>query len=119
MMLDYYNDRAIKVSVMLIVFCAHRNNFRAFTNHALLQIQKRWRGFYVRKYKHNFYARKRYLELVEKKNAIVREQLQDYQHQAKQELVRHLNDMRAKKVEEEAKKTHFLMSTRTVSICCS
>ncbi|XP_075243030.1 spermatogenesis-associated protein 17-like [Convolutriloba macropyga] len=89
MMLDFYNDKAIK-------------------------IQKRWRGFYVRKYKHNFYARKRYLELVEKKNAMVREQLEEYNQQAKQEMMRNMQEMRAKKIEEEARKNHFLLSTAQI-----
>jgi len=89
MMLDFYNDKATK-------------------------IQKRWRGFYVRKYKHNYYARKRYLGLVEKKNAMVREQLEEFNQQTKQEMARRLNDMRAKKVEEEARKNHFLMSTAQI-----
>ena len=36
------------------------------------QIQRRWRGFFVRKYVHNFYARKTYLEGVSRKNELVR-----------------------------------------------
>ncbi|KAF3832457.1 hypothetical protein F7725_026122 [Dissostichus mawsoni] len=35
-------------------------------------IQRRWRGFFVRKYIHNFYARKRYLEGLSRKNELVR-----------------------------------------------
>lgn len=38
----------------------------------LSQIQRVWRGFYVRKYIHNFYARKNYLEGVVIKNELVR-----------------------------------------------
>ena len=72
----------------------------------------------MRKYKHNFYARKRYLELVEKKNAMVREQLEEYNQQAKQEMMRNMQEMRAKKIEEEARKNHFLLSTAQVQ-CCS
>ena len=28
------------------------------------KIQARWRGYYTRKYKHNFYARKNYLQVI-------------------------------------------------------
>lgn len=36
------------------------------------QIQKLWRGVYVRKYIHNFYARKNYLDGVSRINEVVR-----------------------------------------------
>jgi hypothetical protein len=89
MMLDFYNDQATI-------------------------IQKRWRGFFVRKYVHNYYARKHYLAMVEKKNSMIRERLDEYNQQTKQEMAKHLQDMRQKRVEEEAKKTHFLMSTAQI-----
>ena len=38
-------------------------------------IQKIFRGYYVRKYKHDFYARKRYLNNVAQKNEEVRDNL--------------------------------------------
>ena len=37
-----------------------------------LQIQKIWRGYYTRKYIHNYYSRKQYLEGLVIKNEIVR-----------------------------------------------
>ena len=40
--------------------------------YALLQVQRRWRGFYTRKYIHNFYAMKRYLEGLMRTNELVR-----------------------------------------------
>ena len=37
-----------------------------------------YRGFYSRKYEHDFYARKKYLHHVENKNEEVRKNLDDY-----------------------------------------
>lgn len=37
-----------------------------------LQIQKMWRGYYIRKYVFNYYSRKRYLEALQVKNEIIR-----------------------------------------------
>lgn len=44
-------------------------------------IQKFFRGFYERKYKHDYYARKKYLENVARKNEEVRQQMDEYQKQ--------------------------------------
>eukprot|EP00350_Pseudokeronopsis_sp_OXSARD2_P012805 CAMPEP_0170556642 /NCGR_PEP_ID=MMETSP0211-20121228/17936_1 /TAXON_ID=311385 /ORGANISM="Pseudokeronopsis sp., Strain OXSARD2" /LENGTH=45 /DNA_ID= /DNA_START= /DNA_END= /DNA_ORIENTATION= len=41
-------------------------------------IQKYYRGFYSRKYEHDFYARKNYLNHVDQKNSEVMKQLNDY-----------------------------------------
>ena len=49
-----------------------------FFNTMGIIIQKMFRGYYVRKYKHDFYARKRYLNNVAQKNKDVREKLEDY-----------------------------------------
>merc|ERR1712106_223146 len=39
------------------------------------KIQTRWRGYYTRKYKHNYYARKAYLRAVQQRNYDVRHAL--------------------------------------------
>nr|XP_019935310.1 PREDICTED: spermatogenesis-associated protein 17 [Paralichthys olivaceus] len=41
-----------------------------FYEEMAVRIQRRWRGFYVRKYIHNFYARKRYLEGLSRNNEL-------------------------------------------------
>jgi hypothetical protein len=89
MLLDYYSSMAIR-------------------------IQKRWRGFFVRKYVHNFYARKRYLEQIVHKNAVIRDRLEEYNQQTKQEIAKQLQELRERRVAEEAKKKHFLLSTNQI-----
>lgn len=44
-----------------------------------------YRGFYSRKYEHDFYARKKYLQHVETKNDEVRRQLDEHHKKIKQE----------------------------------
>jgi len=50
---------------------------RFFTEQAKI-VQKYYRGFYSRKYEHDFYARKKYLSHVETKNEEVRRNLDDH-----------------------------------------
>lgn len=49
-----------------------------FTQQAIV-IQKYYRGHYSRKYEHDFFARKKYLQHVEDKNADVRKILDSHQ----------------------------------------
>ncbi|XP_008308629.1 spermatogenesis-associated protein 17 isoform X2 [Cynoglossus semilaevis] len=55
--------------------------WRGFTARArfrqMVKIQQRWRGFYVRKYVHNFYARQRHLQVVSRKNKLIRAELSE------------------------------------------
>ncbi|XP_069378137.1 spermatogenesis-associated protein 17 [Paralichthys olivaceus] len=56
-----------------------------FYEEMAVRIQRRWRGFYVRKYIHNFYARKRYLEGLSRNNELVRRELDELEHLQKRE----------------------------------
>ena len=49
-----------------------------FFNEAAKIVQKYYRGYYSRKYEHDFYARKSYLQHVQTKNEEVRKQLEGY-----------------------------------------
>uniref|UniRef100_A0A3B5AYX6 Spermatogenesis associated 17 n=1 Tax=Stegastes partitus TaxID=144197 RepID=A0A3B5AYX6_9TELE len=76
------------------------------------QIQRRWRGFFVRKYIHNFYARKSYLEGVTMKNESVRRELDELEELQKRE-----RDCLAMVKEQTAKvyqahRLHHLVSTK-------
>ncbi|KAM8876829.1 LOW QUALITY PROTEIN: spermatogenesis-associated protein 17-like [Synchiropus picturatus] len=50
-----------------------------------LRIQRRWRGFCVRKYVHNFYARKRFLQELPLLNQLRRSELQEGQRLQRRE----------------------------------
>ena len=53
-----------------------------FFNEQAKIIQKYFRGFYSRKYEHDFYARKSYLQHVQKKNEEVRKKLEEFSKKA-------------------------------------
>ncbi|XP_044058727.1 spermatogenesis-associated protein 17 isoform X2 [Siniperca chuatsi] len=56
-----------------------------FYEEMAVRIQRRWRGFFVRKYIHNFYARKSYLEGLSRKNELVRRELDELEKLQKRE----------------------------------
>ncbi|GLD58296.1 spermatogenesis-associated protein 17 isoform X1 [Lates japonicus] len=56
-----------------------------FYEEMAVRIQRRWRGFFVRRYIHNFYARKSYLEGLSRKNELVRRELDEHEELQKRE----------------------------------
>lgn len=78
------------------------------------QIQKIWRGYYIRKYVYNYYSVKRYLEALEVKNAIVRSELEDYCEQQENLRRRQREHEDRKKKEYLARKNHHLISTEVI-----
>jgi len=79
------------------------------------KVQALFRGYRSRKHVHNFYARKRYLEMVKLQNEIVQDHLTKYKKARD-----HEHD-KAKAIEDErkiiyqARKTHYLLSTTQIS----
>lgn len=55
----------------------NRKNLLYFAKQAVL-IQKIFRGFFVRKYVHNFYLRKEELQALDKKNQEFRRELDEF-----------------------------------------
>ncbi|XP_033110531.1 spermatogenesis-associated protein 17-like [Anneissia japonica] len=85
-----------------------------FYNAMAVRIQKIWRGYYTRKYIHNYYSRKKYLEGLVIKNEFVRQQLQEYSEQKAAEGERELQQKMKDKLEAEAQKKHYLLSTEVI-----
>ncbi|CAL8364597.1 unnamed protein product [Gadus morhua 'NCC'] len=79
-----------------------------------VRIQRIWRGFYVRKYVHNFYDRKRYLEGLAIKNDQVRRSLDELEVSQKRE--RAWLKVRREQAERthQARQLHYLLSTQSV-----
>ena len=55
----------------------NQKNFAYFAKQAIM-IQKLFRGFFVRKYVHNFYLRKEELQALEKRNEEFRKELDEF-----------------------------------------
>ncbi|KAI4830879.1 hypothetical protein KUCAC02_002480 [Chaenocephalus aceratus] len=83
-----------------------------FYEEMAVRIQRRWRGFFVRKYIHNFYARKRYLEGLSRKNALVRRELGELEELQKRErdCLEMVKEQTAKVYK--AHRLHHLLSTK-------
>ncbi|XP_062864141.1 spermatogenesis-associated protein 17 isoform X2 [Trichomycterus rosablanca] len=77
-----------------------------------VKIQKRWRGYYVRKYVHNYYARKKYLTALAKKNDQIRRELRELAEHQKKERERIAIKREEKEKYVRAQRLHFLLSTK-------
>ncbi|KAK3717529.1 hypothetical protein QZH41_013784 [Actinostola sp. cb2023] len=84
------------------------------------QLLKSSLGYYTRKYVHNFYSRKAFLEGLAFKNKVVREQLQKMAVSSAKEAERkQVQEDKAAK-QREAEKTHYLISTHQIpGVYCS
>ncbi|XP_066497490.1 spermatogenesis-associated protein 17 isoform X2 [Hoplias malabaricus] len=83
-----------------------------FYNKMAVKIQQRWRGYYVRKYVHNYYARKRYLDALAKKNEQIRRELEILAEQQKRERVRVAVEREEQEKYFQAQRLHYLLSTK-------
>ncbi|XP_070577450.1 spermatogenesis-associated protein 17-like [Ptychodera flava] len=96
----------IKVQVMIM----RLNYYNAMAT----KVQKIWRGYYTRKYIHNYYSRKQYLEGLMIKNSIVRQELSEYTEQMALERQQKEQEEAQRKLEAEASRKHYLISTEVV-----
>ncbi|KAM7406315.1 hypothetical protein PAMP_000700 [Pampus punctatissimus] len=83
-----------------------------FYEEMAVRVQRRWRGFFVRKYIHNFYARKSYLEGLSMKNELVRRELDELEELQKRErdCLEMVKEQTAKVYQ--AHRLHHLLSTK-------
>ncbi|XP_072321756.1 spermatogenesis-associated protein 17 isoform X2 [Eucyclogobius newberryi] len=83
-----------------------------FYDEMAVRIQQRWRGYYVRKYVHSFYARKNYLENITMKNEQVRKDLDELEELQRRERKRleMVKEQKAKVYQ--AHRLHHLVSTK-------
>uniref|UniRef100_A0A8C2B2I7 Spermatogenesis associated 17 n=1 Tax=Cyprinus carpio TaxID=7962 RepID=A0A8C2B2I7_CYPCA len=77
-----------------------------------VKIQQRWRGYYVRKYVHDYYARKRYLEGLTRKNKHIRRDLEEVAELQWKERERITLEKQEKEKNIQAQRLHFLLSTK-------
>uniref|UniRef100_A0A8C6WIM7 Spermatogenesis associated 17 n=1 Tax=Neogobius melanostomus TaxID=47308 RepID=A0A8C6WIM7_9GOBI len=83
-----------------------------FYEEMAVRIQRRWRGYYVRKYVHSFHARKRYLEDISLKNDQVRRDLDELEElQRRERTCLEIVKEQTTKVYQ-AHRLHHLLSTK-------
>lgn len=87
---------------------------RFFDNKATL-CQKTWRGYFSRKYIFNYYKRKAYLIAIQHKNEAVLNELKEYKEYMDRQEEDKKNIEKYRRLEEKAKKEHYLISTKQIS----
>ena len=80
-----------------------------------IRIQSCWRGYYTRKYKHNYYARKHYLESVLRRNTEVREALAQYVESQQEEKERENRRFDEQEKMLQARRLHYMRSTYQIN----
>merc|ERR1719402_132370 len=79
------------------------------------RIQSRWRGYYTRKYKHNYYARKHYLDSVVRRNADVRDALAQYVEAQEEKQERENRRVEEQEKMLQARRLHYMRSTYQIN----
>ncbi len=77
--------------------------------------QKTWRGYFSRKYIFNYYKRKAYLLAIQHKNEAVLNELKEYKDYMDRQAEEKRNIEKYQKLEEKAKREHYLISTKQIS----
>ncbi|XP_053568478.1 spermatogenesis-associated protein 17 [Bombina bombina] len=106
----YQARKHFRIQVKTAYFIMKMN----FYNEMAVRIQRRWRGYYVRKYVHNYYTLKKYLEGLALKNEIVRKELNDIAQIKEKENLKKDFEMKEKRKDYQARKMHYLLSTKQV-----
>uniref|UniRef100_A0A8C8EJK9 Spermatogenesis associated 17 n=1 Tax=Oncorhynchus tshawytscha TaxID=74940 RepID=A0A8C8EJK9_ONCTS len=83
-----------------------------FYHEMSVRIQQRWRGYCVRKYSHNYYARKRYMEGLARKNKQIRRDLEEFSEFQRRERERMAMEREEQEKNVQAQRMHFLLSTK-------
>lgn len=78
------------------------------------KIQAIWRGYMSRKTKHDYYKRQKYLQAVALQNSIIIDHLQRFKQNRDEEKRKMDNIQEEQNIIHEARKTHYLLSTRQI-----
>ncbi|KAL1769607.1 spermatogenesis-associated protein 17 [Sigmodon hispidus] len=98
----------------LIVEAAYYNMKMNLYNEMAVRIQRRWRGFKIRKYCFNYYYLKEYLRAVSETNDAIREALEEFTEMREREERKARLEREEKHRDEQARKMHYLLSTKQI-----
>ncbi|KAM7336676.1 hypothetical protein ACRRTK_005169 [Alexandromys fortis] len=91
---------------------AYYNMKMNFYNEMAVRIQRRWRGFRIRKYCFNYYYLKEYLRAVSETNDAIREALEEFAEMKEREERKARLEREEKQRDQQARKMHYLLSTK-------
>ncbi|XP_055465153.1 spermatogenesis-associated protein 17 isoform X2 [Psammomys obesus] len=80
----------------------------------IVEIQRQWRGYRIRKYCFNYYYLKEYLKAVSETNDAIREALEEFTDMKEREERKARLEQEEKEKEEQARKMHYMLSTRQI-----
>ncbi|XP_045443072.1 spermatogenesis-associated protein 17 [Pipistrellus kuhlii] len=83
-------------------------------NAMAVRIQKQWRGYKIRKYCFNYYCFKAYLRAISETNDAVREALDEFAEMKEREEKKADLEREERKRDYEARKMHYLLSTKQI-----
>ncbi|XP_032728824.1 spermatogenesis-associated protein 17 isoform X3 [Lontra canadensis] len=89
--------------------CAMKMNFY---NAMAVRIQRRWRGYRIRKYCFNYFYLKEYLRAVSETNDAIREALEEFAEMKEREEKKADLEREEKERDYQARKMHYLLSTK-------
>ncbi|EDL13051.1 spermatogenesis-associated protein 17 isoform X1 [Mus musculus] len=99
----------------LVVEAAYYTMKMNLYNEMAVRIQRRWRGFRIRKYCFNYYYLKEYLRAVSETNDAIREALEEFAEMKEREERKVLLEREEKQKDYQARKMHYLLSTKQIS----
>ncbi|XP_047696749.1 spermatogenesis-associated protein 17 [Prionailurus viverrinus] len=97
--------------IVKLEFCTMKMNLY---NAMAVRIQKRWRGYRIRKYCFNYFYLKEYLKAVSETNDAVREALEEFAEMKEREEKKADLEREEKKRDYQARKMHYLLSTKQI-----
>ncbi|XP_058557355.1 spermatogenesis-associated protein 17 isoform X1 [Neofelis nebulosa] len=95
--------------IVKLEFCTMKMNLY---NAMAVRIQKRWRGYRIRKYCFNYFYLKEYLKAVSETNDAIREALEEFAEMKEREEKKADLEREEKKRDYQARKMHYLLSTK-------
>ncbi|XP_073740214.1 spermatogenesis-associated protein 17 isoform X6 [Callorhinus ursinus] len=104
-----YSGRQEYQLIVKFASCAMKMNLY---NAMAVRIQRRWRGYRIRKYCFNYFYLKEYLKAVSETNDAIREALEEFAEMKEREEKKADLEREEKKRDYQARKTHYLLSTK-------
>ncbi|XP_062971359.1 spermatogenesis-associated protein 17 [Cynocephalus volans] len=98
----------------LIVKVAYYTMKMNFYNAMAVRIQRWWRGYKIRKYVFNYFYLKEYLKAVSETNDAIREALEEFAEMKEREERKANLEREQKKRDYQARKMHYLLSTKQI-----
>nr|KAF6395614.1 spermatogenesis associated 17 [Rousettus aegyptiacus] len=98
----------------LIVKIAYYTMKMNLYNEMAVRIQRRWRGYKIRKYCFNYFYLKEYLRAVSETNDAIREALEEFAEMKEREERKASLEREEKKRDYQARKMHYLVSTKQI-----